>query len=64
MGVKQVGTASKVSEADVRTLIVTMDMPSSQLVPPLIIYEGQFGGKLMKNWENYSRANVYFTEKN
>lgn len=62
-GVKRVGTACKISSNDGCTLMVTMDMTTSQLAPPLIIYKGTFGGTLMKKWQNFSKAVVVFTEK-
>jgi len=63
IGVKRVGSAAKVSSSDGCTVMVTMDMTSSQLTPPLVIYKGTFGGTLMKKWENFDRGLVLFTEK-
>jgi hypothetical protein len=43
--------------------MVTMDFSTSQLTPPLIIYNGTFGGTLMKKWFTFEQAIVVFTEK-
>ena len=62
-GIKRVGSACKISSSDGCTVMVTMDMTTSQLAPPLIIYKGTFGGTLMKKWQSFSKALVVFTEK-
>ena len=41
--------------------MVSMEMLSSQLLPPFMIFKGQFGKKLMKKWQHYSRSSVLFT---
>jgi hypothetical protein len=46
-GVKRVGSASKMDEKDGCTLMVTMDMATSQLTHPFIIFKGVFGARLM-----------------
>ena len=61
-GVKRVGTASKIDEKDGCTLMVTMDMASSQLTTPFIIFKGTFGARLMKEWSGYKTSTVLFTE--
>ena len=43
-GIKRVGTACSVPSSDGCTIMVTMDMLTSQLTPPFIIYKGTFGG--------------------
>jgi hypothetical protein len=45
------------------TVLPTMDMLSSQLLPPLIIFNGVFGGRLMTQWQEYTNSLVLFTEK-
>ena len=47
-GIKRVGSACKIVSSDGYTLMVTMDISTSQLTPPLIIYKDTFGGTLMK----------------
>ena len=60
-GSKRVGTAIKSNEKEGCTVMVSMEMISSQLLPPLIIFKGQFGKTLMKKWQNYSKSSVLFT---
>jgi OTU-like cysteine protease/DDE superfamily endonuclease len=62
-GVKRVGSAAKLDEKDGCTLMVTMDMSSSQLIPPFLIFKGVFGANLMREWSKYKGATVLFTEK-
>ena len=60
-GAKRVGTAIKSNEKEGCTLMVSMEMTSSQLLPPFVIFKGQFGKTLMKKWQHYSRSSVLFT---
>ena len=60
-GSKRVGTAIKSNEKEGCTVMVSMEMISSQLLPPFIIFKGQFGKTLMKKWQNYSKSSVLFT---
>ena len=60
-GAKRVGAAMKCNEKEGCTLMVSMEMISSQLLPPFVIFKGQFGKTLMKRWQNYSRSSVLFT---
>ena len=62
-GIKSVGTACSIPSSDGCTVMVTMDMRTSQLTPPFIIYKGTFGGTLMKQWERFARGKVVFTKK-
>ena len=62
-GSKRVGTALKCSEKEGCTVMVSMDMHSSQLLPPFIIFKGNFGKTLMKSWRKYSKSTVSFTSK-
>jgi hypothetical protein len=48
LGEKRVGTAAKFDEKEGCTLMVTMDMLSSSLLCPFIIFTGKFGKQLMK----------------
>jgi hypothetical protein len=47
-GEKRVGTAAKFNEKEGCTLMVTMDMLSSSVSRPFIIFTGKFGKQLMK----------------
>ena len=50
VGAKRVGRASKKDLKDGATLMVTMDMASSQLTQPFIIFKGVFGATLMNKF--------------
>ena len=60
-GAKRVGAAMKSNEKEGCTLMVSMEMISSQLLPPFVIFKGQFGKTLMKRWQGYSKSSVLFT---
>ena len=60
-GSKRVGTALKCNEKEGCTVMVSMDMNASQLLPPFIIFKGTFGKTLMKSWQRYSKSTVLFT---
>ena len=61
-GVKRVGVASKINVKDGCTLMVTMDMASSQLTSPFIIFKGRFGARLMKEWSENPTCTALFTK--
>jgi hypothetical protein len=42
--------------------MVSMDMTSSQLLRPFIIFKGTFGARLMREWSTYTSSTVLFTE--
>jgi hypothetical protein len=60
-GEKRVGTAAKFNEKEGSTMMVTMDMLSSSLLHPYIIFTGKFGKQLMKQWQSYSDSILLFT---
>ena len=62
-GVKRVGTTAKVDSKSGCTVLPTMDMLSSTLLPPMIIFKGVFGAQLMEKWSTYSKSMVLFTKK-
>jgi len=41
--------------------MVSMEMISLQLLPPFMIFKGQFGKTLMMRWQGYSKSSVLFT---
>ena len=61
-GAKRVGTAIKCNEKEGCTVMVSMEMISSQLLPPFVIFKGKFGMTLMKKWQKYSESTVLFTQ--
>ena len=60
-GEKRVGSAAKFNEKEGCTLMVTMDLLSSSLLRPFIIFTGKFGKNLMKQWQGYKDSIVLFT---
>ena len=50
IGAKRVGAAVKVDEKAGCTLMVTMDMYGSLLLPPFVIFNGVFAKRLMNEW--------------
>ena len=58
---KRVGSAAKFNEKEGCTLMVTMDLLSSSLLRPFIIFTGKFGKNLMKQWQSYKDSIVLFT---
>jgi hypothetical protein len=62
VGEKRIGKAVTCDGKSGCTVLPTMDMLSSQLLPPLIIFNGVFGGRLMTEWQPYTNSFVLFTE--
>jgi len=62
VGVKRVGYSSKENNKAGVTLLPTMDMTASRLLPPLIIFKAKFGARLMEKWSTYTKSFVLFTE--
>ena len=63
IGEKRIGSTARIDNKMGCTVLPTMDMSASCLLPPMIIFTGVFGGYLMKRWRNYSNSLVLFTEK-
>ena len=63
IGEKRIGSTARIDNKMGCTVLPTMDMSASCLLPPMIIFTGVFGGHLMKRWRNYSNSLVLFTEK-
>lgn len=62
IGAKRIGSAIKVSDDKAGcTVVVTMEMISGQLLPPMVIHKGEFGARLMKQWQNHTTSTVLFT---
>jgi len=61
-GEKHVGSSMKINEKDEFTLMVTLDLLSSSLLRPFIIFTGKFGKNLMKKWQHYEGSIVLFTQ--
>ena len=59
---KGVGSTANIDEKSGCTVLPSMDMTASRLLPPLLIFTGVFGAKLMKEWQSYSSSLVLFTK--
>lgn len=61
-GIKRVGFSAKENDKAGVTLLPTLDMTSSRLLPPLIIFKAKFAARLMKHCSSYTKSFVVFTE--
>lgn len=62
-GTKRVGSATKLGDTkEGCTIMVTMALEGSKLLAPTIIFNGVFGGTLMRRWSSFRDAQVLFTE--
>jgi len=57
-----VGLCAKENNKAGVTLLPTLDMIASRLLPPLIIFKAKFGARLMKQWATYTKSFVVFTK--
>jgi hypothetical protein len=62
-GEKRIGKSVTCDKKAGCTVLPTMDLLSSCLLPPMIIFNGVFGGRLMKQWSQHTESFVLFTEK-
>lgn len=62
-GEKRIGKSVTCDKKAGCTVLPTMDMLNSRLLPPMIIFNGVFGGRLMKEWAQHTNSFVLFTEK-
>jgi hypothetical protein len=58
----RVGSAITLDAKAGCTVMVAMEMKTSTLLPPLIIFNGRFGKDLMKKWKDHKGSTVLFTE--
>jgi len=61
-GEKRIGTAAQIDDKAGCTVLPTMDMTTSRLLAPMVIFTGVFGATLMKKWQSYSDSLVMFTK--
>lgn len=59
-GEKRIGVARKFDEKNGCTVMVSMEMHTSSLLKPFIIFKGVFGGRLMKQWATHNDSTVVF----
>ena len=61
-GTKKVGSALKFNEKEGCTVMVTLDMIGNCVLPPFIIFSGQFGKTNMKKYKSVTKATVLFSK--
>jgi hypothetical protein len=62
VGAKRIGKAYKIKNDKMGcTVMVSMEMYGSCLLPPFIIFTGVFGKTLMQRWNSYTKSTVLFT---
>ena len=61
IGIRRVGSALSRDEKIGLTAVASMEMFSSRLLPPFVIFKGELGATLMKRWQEYTNSTVHFT---
>jgi hypothetical protein len=60
-GVKRVGTAAQVDNDKVgATVLIACEYNTSMIRPPMIIFTGVYGAKLMQQWQGFEEGNIPF----
>ncbi len=53
-GVKRVGTSTQVNNEKMgATVLISCEFRTSMILPPMVIFTGVYGAKLMKEWEKF-----------
>ena len=59
-GMKRVGTAAQVDNDKVgATVLIACEFKTSMIIPPMIIFTGVYGAKLMQQWEDFEDGKFY-----
>ena len=61
-GTKKVASALKINEKEGCTVMVTLDMLGNRVLPPLIVFSGNFGKTNMKRYRSVTKATILFTK--
>jgi hypothetical protein len=60
-GMKRVGTAAQVHNDKMgATVLISCEFWTSMILPPMIIFTGVYGAKLMQHWEDFGDGEVLF----
>ena len=60
-GVKRVGTAAQVDNEKMgATVLIPCEFRTSSILPPMIIFTGVYGAKLMQQWEKFEDGKCLF----
>jgi hypothetical protein len=58
-GIKRVGSAAQVDNDKVgATALIACELKTSMILPPMIIFRGVYGAKLMQQWQGFEDGNV------
>lgn len=62
-GTHRVGTSTQVHNEKLgMTVMVSAEFRSSSLLPPFIIFTGEYGKNLMVEWKHFDKAKVVFNK--
>ncbi len=57
------GSAAQVHNEKIgATVIIAEEYRTSMILPPMIIFTGVYGAKLMQQWESFDDAKIVFNE--
>jgi hypothetical protein len=60
-GIKRVGTSTQVDNEKMgATVLISCEFRTSMILPPMVIFTGVYGAKLMLQWENFEDGEVLF----
>jgi hypothetical protein len=60
-GIKRVGTAAQVDNDKVgATVLIACEFKTSTILPPMVIFTGVYGAKLMQQWETFEEGKKLF----
>jgi hypothetical protein len=60
-GIKRVGTAAQVDNEKMgATVLISCEFRTSMILPPMIIFTGVYGAKLMQQWEDFEDGEVLY----
>jgi len=58
-GIKRVGTSTQVDNEKMgATVLISCEFRTSMILPPMVIFTGVYGAKLMQQWENFEDGEV------
>ena len=58
-GIKRVGSAAQVDNDKIgATVLIACEFKTSMIIPPMIIFTGVYGAKLMQQWQGFEDGNV------
>jgi hypothetical protein len=62
-GIKRVGSAAQVDNEKMRAaVLIAAEYRTWMILPPMTIFTGVYGAKLMQHWESFDDAKIVFNE--